>query len=165
MQIICIFFIFPFPFQMTYSNELYKQVILEHNKKPRNFKKMENSTHNCHGYNPLCGDDYEIYLKVDEENVIQDLSFTGTGCAISNASTSLMTTYLKGKKIDEVRVVFEEFHKMLLGEFDPKNNEHHLGKLTLFLGVREFPSRIKCASLSWHTMIGALDKNEVVSTE
>ncbi len=158
-------FISPFLFQMTYSNELYKQVILEHNKKPRNFRKMEDSTHNCHGYNPLCGDDYEIYLKVDEANVIQDLSFTGTGCAISNASTSLMTTYLKGKKINEVRVVFDEFHKMLLGEFDPENNEHHLGKLTLFLGVREFPSRIKCASLSWHTMIGALDKNKVVSTE
>ena len=150
---------------MTYSNELYQQVILEHNKKPRNFRKMEDSTHNCHGYNPLCGDDYEIFLKVDEANVIKDLSFTGTGCAISNASTSLMTTYLKGKKIDEARVVFEEFHKMLLGEFDPENNEHHLGKLTLFLGVREFPSRIKCASLSWHTMIGALDNNEVVSTE
>ena len=150
---------------MTYSNELYKQVILEHNKKPRNFRKMEDSTHNCHGYNPLCGDDYEIYLKVDEENVILDLSFTGTGCAISNASTSLMTTYLKGKKIDEARMVFEEFHKMVLGEFDPENNEHHLGKLTLFLGVREFPSRIKCASLSRHTMIGALDKNEVISTE
>ena len=150
---------------MTYSNELYKQVILEHNKKPRNFRKMEDSTHNCDGYNPLCGDDYEIYLKVDEDNVILDLSFTGTGCAISNASTSLMTTYLKGKKIDEARVVFEELHKMVLGEFDPENNEHHLGKLTLFLGVREFPSRIKCASLSWHTMIGALDKNEVISTE
>ena len=137
---------------MTYSNELYKQVILEHNKKPRNFRKMEDSTHNCHGYNPLCGDDYEIYLKVDEDNVIQDLSFIGTGCAISNASTSLMTTYLKGKKIDEARVVFEEFHKMVLGEFDPENNEHHLGKLTLFLGVRDFPSRIKCASPSWQTM-------------
>ena len=150
---------------MTYSNELYQQVILDHNRNPRNFREMEDSTHNCHGYNPLCGDDYEIYLKVDEENVIQDLSFTGTGCAMSNASTSRMTTYLKGKKVDEARVVFEEFHKMVLGEFDPKINEHHLGKLTLFLGVRNFPSRIKCASLSWHTMIGALDKNEVISTE
>ena len=150
---------------MTYSNELYKQVILEHNKKPRNFRKMEDSTHHCHGFNPLCGDDFEIYLKVDEENVIQDLSFIGTGCAISKASTSLMTTYLKGKKVDESRVVFEEFHKMVLGEFEPEKNEHHLGKLTLFLGVREFPSRIKCASLSWHTMIGALDKTEVISTE
>ena len=150
---------------MNYSKELYLQVILEHNRKPRNFRVMEGSTHNCHGYNPLCGDDYEIYLIVDKANVIQDLSFTGTGCAISNASTSLMTTYLKGKKVDEARVIFEEFHKMVLGEFDPENNEHHLGKLTLFLGVREFPSRIKCASLSWHTMIGALDKNEVISTE
>ena len=107
---------------MIYSNQLYQQVILEHNKKPQNFRKMEDSTHNCHGYNPLCGDDYEIYLKVDEANVIQDLSFTGTGCAISNASTSLMITYLKGKKIDEARVVFEEFHKMVLGEFDPEKN-------------------------------------------
>ena len=102
---------------MTYSNELYQQVTLEHNKKPRNFRKMEDATHNCHGYNPFCGDDYEIYLNVDE-----------------------------------ARVVFEEFHKMVLGEFDPENNEHHLGKLTLFLRVRDFPSRIKCASLSWHTM-------------
>ncbi|MBC8284797.1 MAG: SUF system NifU family Fe-S cluster assembly protein [Nitrospinae bacterium] len=150
---------------MDYSSELYKQVILEHNRKPRNFRVMEDSTHNCHGYNPLCGDDFEIFLKVDEENVIQDLSFKGTGCAISKASTSLMTTYLKGKKVDEARVVFEEFHKMLLGEFEPGESDHHLGKLTLFLGVREFPSRIKCASLSWHTMIGALDKNEVISTE
>ncbi|QPJ62499.1 MAG: SUF system NifU family Fe-S cluster assembly protein [Candidatus Nitronauta litoralis] len=150
---------------MAYSNELYQQVILEHNKKPRNFREMEDSTHCCHGYNRLCGDDYKIYLKVDEENVIQDLSFTGAGCAISKASASLMTTCLKGKKVDESRVIFGEFHKMVLGEFEPENNEHHLGKLTLFLGVRKFPSRIKCASLSWHTMIGALDKNEVVNTE
>lgn len=150
---------------MALSNELYQQVILEHNKKPRNFRKMENATHSCHGYNRLCGDDYEIYLKVDEENIIQDLSFTGTGCAISKASTSLMTSHLKGKTVDEARVVFKEFHKMVLGEFEPENDAHHLGKLTLFIGVREFPSRIKCASLSWHTMIGALDKNEVVSTE
>ena len=150
---------------MGYSNELYQQVILEHNKNPRNFREMVDSTHNCHGYNPLCGDDYKIYLKVDGANVIQDLSFIGTGCAISKASTSLMTSYLKGKKVDESRVVFEEFHKMVLGEFEPENNENHLGKLTLFQGVREFPSRIKCASLSWHTMIGALDKNEVLSTE
>jgi nitrogen fixation NifU-like protein len=150
---------------MGYSNELYQQVILEHNKNPRNFREMVDSTHNCHGYNPLCGDDYKIYLKVDGANVIQDLSFIGAGCAISKASTSLMTSYLKGKKVDESRVVFEEFHKMVLGEFEPENNEHHLGKLTLFLGVREYPSRIKCASLSWHTMIGALNKNEVLSTE
>ena len=150
---------------MAYSNELYQQGILEHNRKPRNFREMEDSTHNCHGYNPLCGDDFKVYLKVDSSNVIQDLSFIGTGCAISKASSSLMTSYLKGKTVDEARVVFDEFHKMLLGEFEPENNAHHLGKLTLFLGVREYPSRIKCASLSWHTMIGALDKNKVMSTE
>tara|TARA_Y100001960_G_C14385045_1_gene685739 strand:+ start:247 stop:699 length:453 start_codon:yes stop_codon:yes gene_type:complete len=150
---------------MPYSDELYQQVILEHNKKPRNFREMEDSTHNCHGYNPLCGDDYEIYLKVDEENVIRDASFTGSGCAISKASASLMTVFLKDKTIDQLRVVFDEFHKMVLGEFDPEEREHHLGKLKLFMGVREFPSRIKCASLSWHTMLGALDKNETVSTE
>ena len=150
---------------MAYSNELYQQVILEHNRKPRNFHKMENTTHSCHGYNPLCGDDYEIYLNVDDQNIIQDVSFTGTGCAISKASTSLMTGFLKGKSAVDAKVVFEEFHKMVLGEFDPEKENNHLGKLKLFKGVREFPSRIKCASLSWHTMVGALEKNSVVSTE
>ena len=150
---------------MSYSNELYQQVILEHNRKPRNFRQMENATHNCHGYNPLCGDDYEIYLKVDDVNVVRDASFTGSGCAMSKASASLMTTFLIDKTIEELLVVFGEFHKMVLGEFDPEKEEHHLGKLKLFMGVREFPSRIKCASLSWHTMVGALDKNKTVSTE
>jgi len=150
---------------MAYSNELYQQVILEHNRKPRNFHEMENATHSCHGYNPLCGDDYEIYLNVDADNVIQEVSFTGSGCAISKASSSLMTTFLKGKTVDEAKVVFEEFHRMVLGEFDPEQQENHLGKLKLFKGVREFPSRIKCASLSWHTLVGALKKDSVISTE
>ncbi|MFQ5673571.1 MAG: Fe-S cluster assembly sulfur transfer protein SufU [Nitrospinales bacterium] len=150
---------------MAYSNELYQQVILEHNRKPRNFHEMENATHSCHGYNPLCGDDYEIYLNVDDDNVIQEVSFTGSGCAISKASASLMTTFLRGKTVDEAKVVFEEFHRMVLGEFDPEQQENHLGKLKLFKGVREFPSRIKCASLSWHTLVGALKKDSVVSTE
>lgn len=150
---------------MAYSNELYQQVILEHNRKPRNFHAMENATHSCHGYNPLCGDDYEIYLNVDADNVIREVSFTGSGCAISKASSSLMTTFLKGKTVDEAKVVFEEFHRMVLGEFDPEQQENHLGKLKLFKGVQEFPSRIKCASLSWHTLVGALKKDSVVSTE
>lgn len=150
---------------MSYNKELYQQVILDHNRKPRNFHEMRNATHHCHGYNPLCGDDYEIYLDVDENNVIKDISFTGSGCAISKASASLMTTFLKGKKIDDSRVVFNEFHKMVLGELDPEKEEHHLGKLTLFAGVREYPSRIKCASLGWHTTIGALDKDQDVTTE
>ena len=150
---------------MAYSDELYQQVIIEHNKKPRNFFDMEDSTHNCHGYNPLCGDDYEIYLKIGEDNIIQAVSFKGSGCAISKASASLMTTFLKGKSVDESRLVFEQFHKMVLGEFDPDESENVLGKLKLFKGVQNFPSRIKCASLCWHTMVGAVDKNETVSTE
>ncbi|MBI4385171.1 MAG: SUF system NifU family Fe-S cluster assembly protein [Nitrospinae bacterium] len=151
---------------MSYSNELYQQVILDHNRKPRNFREMPNATHFCHGFNPLCGDDITVYLDVDKDNVIQDVSFTGSGCAISKASSSLMTVHLKGKKIEESKVIFDEFHKMVLGEFDPGKSENHLGKLTLFMGVREFPSRIKCASLSWHTMIGALEKKaEGITTE
>jgi len=128
---------------------------------------MEKPTHSCHGINPLCGDDIMIYLELDEvEGVIKDISFTGSGCAISKASTSLMTQFLKGKKIDESRLIFDEFHKMVLGEFDPDKEEHRLGKLTLFTGIREYPSRTKCASLAWHTMVGALDKKaEGVSTE
>ena len=152
---------------MSYDNELYQQVILDHNRKPKNFHELKNATHRCHGINPLCGDDITVYLDVDEAtDVIQDISFTGSGCAISKASTSLMTTFLKGKKVDDSRVVFDEFHKMVLGEFDPEKQEHHLGKLTLFMGIREYPSRTKCASLAWHTMIGALDKKtDEVSTE
>ena len=150
---------------MAYSDELYQQVIIEHNKKPRNFFDMGDSTHNCHGFNPLCGDDYEVYLKIDDDDIIQAVSFNGSGCAISKASASLMTTFLKDKSVDEARTVFEQFHKMVLGEFDPDESENVLGKLKLFKGVQKFPSRIKCASLCWHTMVGAVDKNKTVSTE
>lgn len=152
---------------MSYDNELYQQVILDHNRNPRNFREIKNATHNCHGFNPLCGDDITIYLDVDpDEQVIKDLSFVGSGCAISKASTSLMTAFLKGKKLDQARVIFDEFHKMVLGEFDPEKQEHHLGKLKLFKGIREYPSRTKCASLAWHTMIGALDKQtDGITTE
>lgn len=151
---------------MSYSNELYQQVILDHNRKPRNFREIPKATHSCHGVNPLCGDDITVYLDVDKDGVIQDVSFTGSGCAISKASCSLMTAHLKGKNIEESKVIFDEFHKMVLGEFDPEKQEHHMGKLILFMGVREYPSRIKCASLAWHTMIAALEKQtEGVSTE
>ncbi len=152
---------------MSYDNELYQQVILDHNRNPRNFREIKSATHSCHGVNPLCGDDMTVYLDVDsEKGVIQDISFVGTGCAISKASSSLMTAFLKGKSLEESRVIFNEFHKMVLGEFDPEKQENHLGKLKLFLGIREYPSRTKCASLAWHTMIGALDrKTEGVSTE
>jgi nitrogen fixation NifU-like protein len=151
---------------MSYNNELYQQVILDHNRKPRNFREMPGATHSCHGFNPLCGDDITIYLDVGADGLIRDVSFIGIGCAISKASSSLMTAHLKGKTVDEARVVFNEFHKMVLGEMDPDKQENHLGKLTLFVGIREYPSRIKCASLPWHTAMNALDnKSEGVSTE
>ena len=152
---------------MSYDNELYQQVILDHNRKPRNFREIENASHSCHGVNPLCGDDITVYLNVDEgEGKIDEVSFQGSGCAISKASTSMMTTFLKGKSVDEARQIKNEFHKMILGELDPEKEEHHLGKLILFMGIREFPSRTKCASLAWHTLVGALDKKfDGVSTE
>ncbi len=134
---------------MSYDNELYQQVILDHNRKPRNFYEMESPTNTCHGINPLCGDDITVYLEVDEAGgVIKDISFTGSGCAISKASTSLMTQFLKGKKIDESRLIFDEFHKMVLGEFDPGKQDHHLGKLTLFMGIFFWQTRKSC--LCWH---------------
>ncbi len=150
---------------MSYNKELYQQVILEHNKKPRNFHEMEDATHSCHGFNPLCGDDFTVYLKMSPDNTIEDASFMGSGCAISKSSHSMMTDYLKGKTVDEAKVAFDEFHRMVMGEMDPEKEEHHLGKLKMFVGVREFSSRVKCASLSWHSMVGALDKNEKVTTE
>ena len=152
---------------MSYDNELYQQVILDHNRKPRNFHVLENASHICHGVNPLCGDDITVYLNLDEEvGKIEEVTFQGSGCAICKASTSLMTTYVKGKSVEEARKIKEEFHKMILGEMDPENEEHHLGKLTLFMGIREYPSRTKCASLAWHTLVGALDKKfDNISTE
>ena len=152
---------------MSYDKELYQQVILDHNRKPRNFHVIDNASHNCHGVNPLCGDDITVYLNVDEEaGRIDKVSFQGSGCAICKASTSLMTAFLKGKTVEEAKQIKEEFHKMILGEFDPEKEEHHLGKLTLFMGIREYPSRTKCASLAWHTLVGALEKKfDGISTE
>lgn len=149
---------------MGYSQELYQQVILDHNRKPRNFRKIEDATHACPGNNPLCGDKLVIYIKVVDGKV-DDVSFEGSGCAISRASASMMTEALKGKELESVRQTFSEFHKMLLGELDPETDPCSLGKLALFKGVRNYSSRVKCASLSWHTLIGALDMKETVSTE
>lgn len=152
---------------MSYENELYQQVILDHNRNPKNFREIKNATYSCRGVNPLCGDDMTIYLDVDEDRgVVRDISFMGTGCAISKASSSMMTVFLKGKSIEDSRGIFSDFHKMVLGEMDPEKEEHRLEKLKLFRGIREYPSRTKCASLAWHAMIGALDKkSEGVSTE
>lgn len=147
-------------------NELYQQVILEHNKKPRNFHPIENPSHAAEGYNPLCGDHLNIYLKVNNDQVIEDISFVGDGCAISRASASMMTTALKGKRIEEAKELFKQFHKLIIGELKPDRDPHTLGKLTIFSGVWQYPARTKCATLAWHTMRGALDQEKKpVSTE
>jgi nitrogen fixation protein NifU and related proteins len=150
---------------MSELNELYQQVILDHNKKPRNFKRLETATREQEGYNPLCGDQLTLFLEMDGET-IRDVAFQGSGCAISKASASMMTTAIKGKSKVEAETMFEEFHKMVKGELDPEAEENHLGRLKIFAGVREFPARVKCASLSWHTLRAALEGTaETVSTE
>ncbi|MGH9839133.1 MAG: Fe-S cluster assembly sulfur transfer protein SufU [Blastocatellia bacterium] len=150
---------------MAEINELYQQVILDHNKKPRNFKRLENASRQQEGYNPLCGDQLTLYLNV-EDDVIKDVGFQGQGCAISKASASMMTTAVKGKTKEEAEALFDEFHRMVKGDLDTETQPHHLGRLTILAGVREFPARVKCASLSWHTLRAALEgKDENVSTE
>ena len=151
---------------MTIHNEdLYQQVILEHNKRPRNFMKLDPCTHHAEGYNPLCGDHLNVYVRVDLNGVIEEVSFTGDGCAISKASASMMTTALKGRMVDEARVIFEEFRKLVTQETSDEALGPHLGKLSVFSGVWKYPSRVKCAILAWHTMKGALDHQASVSTE
>ncbi|MBF0484925.1 MAG: SUF system NifU family Fe-S cluster assembly protein [Candidatus Omnitrophica bacterium] len=148
-----------------HSDELYQQVILEHNRKPRNYGKLALSTHEAEGYNPLCGDHLFVRANVNAEGVIVDVAFEGDGCAISKASASLMTAAVKGKKVEEAKILFEEFRRLVLKEIDPDKDPHHLGKLTVFSGIWKYPSRVKCAILSWHTLKGALDKEKTVSTE
>jgi nitrogen fixation NifU-like protein len=149
---------------MSELSELYQQVILDHNKKPRNFRKIETANRNAAGYNPLCGDQLTVYLQL-EDDVVRDISFEGSGCAISKASASMMTQSVKGKSKQEAELLFNEFHRMVTGELDQETEPHHLGRLTIFSGVREFPARVKCASLSWHTMHAALNNQDIVSTE
>ena len=146
-------------------NELYQEVILEHNKKPRNFRRIENPTHVAEGYNPLCGDHVQVYLKVNDQNMIEDISFEGSGCAISTASASMMTAFLKGKTLSDAETIFQQFHKLVIGELNPDRDPNDLGKLAIFSGIWHFPSRVKCASLSWHAMHGALNQQKTVSTE
>ena len=151
---------------MTTQLDLYQQVILDHNRKPRNFREIGEASHKAEGYNPLCGDHLWVYLTLDADDRIQDISFKGSGCAISKASASMMTASLKGKTKEEASVLFEEFHRLLKGELDPDGTGHSLGKLKIFSGIWQFPSRIKCAGLAWHAMKGALQcDDEPVSTE
>jgi nitrogen fixation NifU-like protein len=144
--------------------ELYQQVILDHNRKPRNFRKLEDANRTAEGYNPLCGDQVTVYLKV-EDGVIKDAAFQGTGCAISRAAASMMTGSVIGKPQGEAEALFHRIRTMLTGE--PNGDRApDLGKLSVFAGVREFPSRVKCATLAWHTLQAALSGTaEPVSTE
>jgi len=143
--------------------ELYQELIFDHYKRPRNCRALAGANHRAEGYNPLCGDKVTIYLKV-EDGVIKDATFEGAGCAIATASASLMTEALKGKSVAEVETLFEDFHRMVTDAGTPPHPE--LGKLEVFAGVREFPARVKCATLAWHTFHAALQKQHApVSTE
>jgi nitrogen fixation NifU-like protein len=147
---------------MSDLSDLYQEVILDHNKRPRNFREIESPSHQAEGFNPLCGDRLNLYVQVDGE-VITDLSFLGSGCAISKASASLMTDALKGRTIAEARALFARFHRVVTTPPDQPVEE--LGKLSVLAGVREFPVRVKCASLAWHTLKAALDQEQIISTE
>ena len=158
------FTIYHLLFTMSELSELYQQVILDHNKKPRNFHKLEAANRSAEGYNPLCGDQLTVYMQLEDE-VVSDISFEGSGCAISKAAASMMTQAVKGKSKQDAETLFDEFHRMVTGELDEEATSHHLGRLTIFSGVRDFPARVKCASLSWHTMHAALNNQEITSTE
>ena len=150
---------------MSDLRELYQQVILDHNKNPRNFREMSDATSRVEGYNPLCGDHYTVFLKVDGDT-IQEVSFTGSGCAISKASASVMSSTVKGKSKDEAEGLFDVFHKLVTGEGAADGDAVELGRLAAFSGVSEFPARVKCATLAWHTLRSALEgKQDHVSTE
>jgi nitrogen fixation protein NifU and related proteins len=148
---------------MSDLRELYQEVILDHHKRPRNFRRLENCSRHVEGYNPLCGDRVTVYVKL-EGDVVKDVTFEGSGCAISTASASMMTESLKGKTRAEVEKIFQSFHRLLTTERAPEAGE--LGKLAVFSGVREFPLRVKCATLAWHALRSAIEgAQETVSTE
>lgn len=149
---------------MSDLRELYQELILEHSKKPRNYRKIEDATRSVEGYNPLCGDHFTVYVKMNGDR-IEDLSFEGSGCAISKSSASMMTSALKGRTREEAEALFERFHNLVTGQADV-HPDAELGKLAVFSGVSEFPVRVKCATLAWHTMHAALEgREQPVSTE
>jgi nitrogen fixation NifU-like protein len=147
---------------MSELTDLYQEVILDHNRRPRNFRTIASPSHHAEGYNPLCGDRLNLYVQVNGET-ITDVAFEGSGCAISKASASLMTDALKGKTVSEANSLFERFHRVVTTP--PDQPVEDLGKLSVLAGVREFPVRVKCASLAWHTLKAALDREQTTSTE
>lgn len=149
---------------MSEVSDLYQEVILEHNKNPRNFREIPKADQYADGKNPLCGDALRVYVELDGDTVT-DVAFKGSGCAISKASASMMTQAVKGKTKAEAEAIFGEFHRMVIGDLDIETDENNLGKLKIFAGVLEFPARVKCASLSWHTLNAALHGDDSVTTE
>jgi nitrogen fixation protein NifU and related proteins len=150
---------------MSDLRELYQQVILDHHKHPRNNRKLEGANRTAVGHNPLCGDKLHLYLKVDGE-VVREIGFEASGCAISTASASMMTDAVKGKSRTEIEALFERFHDLVTGKVPPDADLSGMGKLAVFSGVREYPARVKCASLCWHTLRAALEESEAtVATE
>ena len=149
---------------MSGLSDLYQEILLEHNSKPRNFRKLEDASSTAEGYNPLCGDQITLYLKLVDD-VVADVGFQGVGCAISRASASMMTQSIKGKRLDEANDVFNAFHEMITHP-DIEPDYDTLGDLETLAGVNEFPTRIKCAVLPWHTMRSALKgEGETITTE
>jgi nitrogen fixation protein NifU and related proteins len=148
---------------MSDLRDLYQDVILEHSKAPRNYRELPAANHKAEGFNPLCGDHFTLYVNMEGDS-IGDIGFVGSGCAISKASASMMTQSVKGKTKKEAEELFQQFHKLVTGEAN--GNQAELGKLAVFSGVSEFPVRVKCATLAWHTLKAALEgKQEAVSTE
>ena len=147
---------------MSDLSDLYQEVILDHNRRPRNFHALADASHSAEGYNPLCGDRLTLYLKV-ADGVVTDVAFEGAGCAISKASASLMTDAVKGKTIAEAQALFDRFHRMVTTP--PEQPVEDLGKLSALAGVREFPVRVKCATLAWHALVAALEGGKEASSE
>ena len=146
--------------------ELYQTTILDHNKSPRNFGRLEDANREADGNNPLCGDQLHVSAVVDDDGTVRDLRFEGEGCAISTASASLMTEFVKGKRLEDVEKLFDRFHELVAGSPEVETNPGKLGKLVVFGGVREYPMRVKCATLPWHTLRSAVRGNsETAKTE
>ena len=150
---------------MSDLRELYQELIIDHSKRPRNFKVLETANRTLEGYNPLCGDKITVFVELEHDRV-KGVSFQGSGCAISTASASVMTESVKGKTLAEAEALFDVFHQMVMGKPPAAGNAPELGKLAVFSGVSEFPARVKCATLAWHTLHAALQgKADTVSTE
>ena len=150
---------------MSELRELYQTTILDHNKQPRNFRTVVPKTHEADGYNPLCGDRVTIQLSVSDDGIIQDVGFQGSGCAISTASASLMTEAVKGRPLGAVQELFDRFHRLVTVGPPEDPDVEEVGKLRVFAGVREFPMRVKCATLAWHTLRSAMEGGGTAKTE